>query len=131
MNAQFYQSASYVPDGGTKSEKTRRQEQWNEYQRQQRASMSNIPEDPNHQSSLSRKRADSHQLVSTTHRSRRSVDASHMERIHPVSNDAHPARLSGNFNAPTHVELERDREHRKSLRGVEKLRSRVRGWVRA
>jgi hypothetical protein len=39
--------------------------------------------------------------------------------------------LSCNFNAPTHVELERTTEHRKSLPSVERLRSIVKGWVRA
>lgn len=40
-------------------------------------------------------------------------------------------RLSGAFNAPTDLELERTIEHRKSLKGVERLRSKVKGWVRA
>jgi len=133
----------------------------------QRASMSNIPEDPHDQTSpISRKRADSHQPACYTSRSRRSDDASHTEHIHsaahtrssshdyeqtrrysgadygyvgtrlspqlPPSNpQGEIRRLSGNFNAPTHVELARNREHRKGLNGVEKLRSKVRGWVKA
>jgi len=133
----------------------------------QRASMSDIPEDPHNQTSpTSRKRADSHQPACYASRSWRSDDASHTEHIHsaahtrssshdyeqtrrysgadygyvgnrlslqlPPSNpQGEIRRLSGNFNAPTHVELERDREHRRSLNGVEKLRSKVRGWVKA
>jgi hypothetical protein len=51
---------------------------------------------------------------------------------HSPSNPYSEVRgLSGNWNAPTHVELERTREHRKSLTSVEKLRSKVMGWMRA
>jgi hypothetical protein len=117
--------------------------------------MSNIPEDPsNHYASITqRKRADSHQPNPLSPRSRRSVDA---EQIHPSAISAHlrssydyddrprrlssadyaspygeVRRLSGNFNAPTHVELEREKEHRKALTSVEKLRSKVKRLVRA
>lgn len=117
--------------------------------------MSDIPEDPIncHKSKTSRKRADSHQPKSISPQSRRSVD---VEQIHPSVISAHlrssydfderprrlssadhaspygeVRRLSGNFNAPTHVELEREREHRKSLTSVEKLRSKVKRLVRA
>lgn len=51
-------------------------------------------------------------------------------QLSPSSPYSEVRRISGNFNAPTDVELERTREHRKSLKGVEKLRSKVKGWVR-
>ncbi|KAH8732498.1 hypothetical protein GQ44DRAFT_602537 [Phaeosphaeriaceae sp. PMI808] len=166
MNAQFYQSASYVPPGGTNVEKKRRQEQWDEYQRQQQASISNVMQD-NQPSTRSRKRVDSHQ-PSVTSPLRISVDASHTDHGRPNTNSADlrssqdymdrprrfsstdfayvggqltpqllPStpqteirRLSGNFNAPTDIELERTRENRKSLKGVDKLRSKVKSLVR-
>lgn len=52
-------------------------------------------------------------------------------QLSPSSPCSEVRRISGNFNAPTEIELERTREHRKSMKGVEKLRSRVKGWVRA
>ncbi|OAL00514.1 hypothetical protein IQ06DRAFT_145763 [Phaeosphaeriaceae sp. SRC1lsM3a] len=171
MNAQFYQSASYVPPDGTKAEQRKRQEQWDDYQRQQRvgrASMSDIP-DSNYQTSTQlRKRADSHQPSLSSPQLRRSNMASHSEQSHTSAMSAQQRsshdyderprrysstdpgyvghrlspqlspsylydepRLSGTFNSPTHVELERSIEHRKSLKGVERLRSKVKGWARA
>jgi hypothetical protein len=56
-------------------------------------------------------------------------------RLSPQLSSTNPhgevRRLSGNFNSPTEVELERTKEHRRSLKGVEKLRSKVKDWVRA
>jgi hypothetical protein len=49
----------------------------------------------------------------------------------PINPYSEVRGLSGNWNAPTHVELERTRQHRKSLTSVEKLRSKVMGWIRA
>lgn len=40
-------------------------------------------------------------------------------------------RLSGNFNAPTHVELERHKDYRRRSKGMDKIKNAVRGWVRA
>jgi hypothetical protein len=40
-------------------------------------------------------------------------------------------RLSGNFNAPTNVELERHQSHKRTSWGMSKLKSAVRGLVRA
>ncbi|RMZ71636.1 hypothetical protein GMOD_00006774 [Pyrenophora seminiperda CCB06] len=40
-------------------------------------------------------------------------------------------RISGNFNAPTHVELERHKDHKKGARGIRKLKKAIRGLVRA
>ena len=40
-------------------------------------------------------------------------------------------RLSGNFNAPTPIELERHKDHSRRARGMGKLRSAVKGWVKA
>jgi hypothetical protein len=40
-------------------------------------------------------------------------------------------RLSGNFNAPTHIEVERHRDYKRSSRGMGKLKSAVRGLLRA
>jgi hypothetical protein len=48
----------------------------------------------------------------------------------PSSRSGEVRRLSTNWNAPTGVELERTREHRRSLNGMERLRSKVKGWVR-
>lgn len=192
MNAQFYQSASYSPSGGTKEEQCRKREQWDDYQRQQRgmlvyfskrfhrsthqdtagrASMSEFPDSryqtPTSTSNKSRKRADSHQPSSTPPQLRRSTmasrsDQSHMSTMSAQQRSSHDyderprryssadpgyvghrlspqlspyrcdePRLTGTFNAPTDIELERTIEHRKSLKGVERLRSKVRGWVRA
>ncbi|KAF2852205.1 hypothetical protein T440DRAFT_446739 [Plenodomus tracheiphilus IPT5] len=39
-------------------------------------------------------------------------------------------RLSAGFNSPTHVELERQKDHRKGLRGITQLKVAVKGWVR-
>lgn len=39
-------------------------------------------------------------------------------------------RLSGNFNAPTHVELERHKDYRRRSKGVDKIKNAVRGWVK-
>jgi hypothetical protein len=190
MNTQFYHHASYTAPGGTRAEKKRMKEQWDEYQWQQqgsqfcstiisnsltpssaqRASMSDIAEDSHVQTSTttSRKRADSHQPTSTTSPSLSPMYASYTEHFNPMMTSAHSSspqayderprrfssadygyassrlspqlspsnsqgevrRLSGNFNAPTHVELERNKEHRKSLKGVERLRSKVKGWAR-
>ncbi|KAH7400790.1 hypothetical protein DE146DRAFT_654008 [Phaeosphaeria sp. MPI-PUGE-AT-0046c] len=170
MNAQFYHSASYVPPNGTKAEQSRQQQQWDDYQLQQRAgraSMSDIADSKNRISTKSRKRADSHQPSSKPSQMRSSNVASPTEQSHaPTMStqqrfsedyDERPRRyssvdpgyvgnrlspklspsylyddssLSGTFNSPTHVELERTIEHRKSLKGVERLRSKVKGWVR-
>jgi hypothetical protein len=54
-----------------------------------------------------------------------------LPQLSPMSPYSEVRKLSGNWNAPTHVELERTRQHRKSLSSVEKLRNRVKGWVRA
>jgi hypothetical protein len=40
-------------------------------------------------------------------------------------------RLSGNFNAPTCVELERHKDYRRRSKGMDKIKNAVRGWVRA
>jgi len=40
-------------------------------------------------------------------------------------------RISGNFNAPTHIELERHNDHKKGARAMGKLKSAIRGLVRA
>lgn len=40
-------------------------------------------------------------------------------------------RISGNFNAPTHMELERQKDYKRSSRGLGKLKNAVRGLVRA
>ncbi|KAF1836964.1 hypothetical protein BDW02DRAFT_196407 [Decorospora gaudefroyi] len=40
-------------------------------------------------------------------------------------------RLSGNFNAPTDIELERHRDHKRNSRSMGKLKNAVRGLVRA
>jgi hypothetical protein len=40
-------------------------------------------------------------------------------------------RLSGNFNAPTHIELERYRDHKRSSRSIGKLKNTVRSLLRA
>jgi hypothetical protein len=175
MNACFYNSANYVPPGGTKAENKRTQEQWDELQSQQRSMhhrllvttrvtyiRSDNSEQPAQQtsSSIMRKRTDSHQPMS---RSQRNSDASqnqafdpsmhvsaqdHDERprhssgaghgygstlspqFFPSSAPGEVRRLSTNWNAPTGVELERTREHRRSLNGMERLRSKVKGWVR-
>jgi hypothetical protein len=127
----------------------------------QRATMNGIPEHSNYATlTTSRKRADSHQPSATPHaqqftnatqteqsptanilddeRPRRfsSADFGYVgNRLSPQLSPTNPygevRRLSGNFNSPTHVELERTKEHRKSMKGVEKLRSRVKNWVRA
>ncbi|KAI4959125.1 hypothetical protein J4E86_002846 [Alternaria arbusti] len=41
------------------------------------------------------------------------------------------SRISGNFNAPTAMELERHKSHKRSSRGLGKLKNAVRGLVRA
>jgi hypothetical protein len=51
------------------------------------------------------------------------------ERPRRFSSADYESRLSGNFNAPTEIELERERENRKSLKGVEKLKSKVKRLV--
>jgi hypothetical protein len=97
--------------------------------------MSTIPEDPSHQvSTKSRKRADSHQP--RDERAHPSAISAHMHyeqprRFSSVDYAGEIRRLSGNFNAPTHVELEREREQRKGLKSVERLRGKVRAWVGA
>lgn len=40
-------------------------------------------------------------------------------------------RISGNFNAPTEIEVERQKDHKKRSRGIGKLKNAVRGLVRA
>jgi hypothetical protein len=40
-------------------------------------------------------------------------------------------RISGNFNAPTVMELERQKDYKRSSRGLGKLKNAVRGLVRA
>lgn len=171
MNAQYHQSANYIPPGSTKAGRSRKYGQWDGVQHQQRAgrvSMSDFT-DSRHfaTSTASRKRADSHQPSSTPPQLRRSIVASYSDQSHTsamsaqqgsshdyddqprryssadpgdVGNRLSPQlspyhydepRLSGGFNAPTDLELERTIEHRKSLKGVERLRSKVKGWVRA
>jgi hypothetical protein len=39
-------------------------------------------------------------------------------------------RISGNFNAPTAMELERQKDYKRSSRGLGKLKNAVRGLVR-
>lgn len=109
--------------------------------------LSDTSGNPHHQSSSeSRKRADSYQPRST----RRSTDnfwpgaehSSQNDRLRRYSsndyNGLSPQRspsyprgevrqLSENFNAPTEEEVARDREHRKSLKGVEKWRTKFGG----
>ncbi|KAH7077672.1 hypothetical protein BKA63DRAFT_489223 [Paraphoma chrysanthemicola] len=161
MNLGYYEGVSYVPPGGTRAEKRRRQEQWDSHQREQQAhrcSMEDVPkEERYHNSTPSRKRTDSSptpspqsidaspsSTSSTQCRSssdydppRRYSSADHRyagNRLSPQLSPLHPQgelrRLSGNFNAPTHVELERERENRKSLKGIEKLRNKLRGLAR-
>ncbi|KAF1920990.1 hypothetical protein BDU57DRAFT_465957 [Ampelomyces quisqualis] len=64
-----------------------------------------------------------------------SASTGHLYGLSPQLSPSSPyggvRRISNNFNAPTDVELERTREHIKSLKGVEKLRSKVKRWVRA
>jgi len=40
-------------------------------------------------------------------------------------------RISGNFNAPTEIEVERQKDHKKRSRGMGKLKNAVRDLVRA
>ncbi|KAH7380157.1 hypothetical protein BKA66DRAFT_442472 [Pyrenochaeta sp. MPI-SDFR-AT-0127] len=166
MNGAFYQGAAYVPPGGTKKEKQRRQEQWDEYQRQHMT----IAEDPQDRSDpskpTSRRRADSLQPTTSLHSARGcespDVRASNCSAVSPArfestNNDysserlrrfssaeqyntsplaqsnshSETRRLSGNFNAPTHVELERCKDQKRGLRGMDKVKSTVRGWVKA
>jgi hypothetical protein len=188
MNAHPHQSANYALPSGTRVERERRREEWDECQQRagmclqfrhlnlkshsgeaRKISMSDVHIDPSRQSPVTlRRRADSHQPATTRPQARQSVDASHDEYHQSSATSAHsdstqsnnePTRgsstdngyagnalppqlsssnphgevrgLSCNFNAPTHVELERTREHRKSLPSVEKMRSKVKGWVRA
>jgi hypothetical protein len=111
-------------------------------------------------SSTTRKRANSHQPTSRSQRnsdvsqtqvfdqSMHSSTQDHDEQLKQSSGAGHgygstlspqfsPStlqgevrRLSTNWNAPTGVELERTREHRRSLNGMERLRSKVKGWIR-
>jgi hypothetical protein len=54
-----------------------------------------------------------------------------------VPSSSHPSsqgemrRISGNFNAPTEIEVERQRSHTKRSRGMGKLKDAVKGLVRA
>jgi hypothetical protein len=101
--------------------------------------MSAIPEDPSHQvSTKSRKRADSHQprdervqpsYLQSSYGYEQPRRFSSVDYASPQQGEFR--RLSGNFNAPTHVELEREREQRKGLKSVERLRGKVRAWVGA
>jgi hypothetical protein len=52
-------------------------------------------------------------------------------QVSPLNPYGEVRKLSGNWNAPTDVELQKERQIEKSLKGMEKLRSKVRGWVRA
>ncbi|KAF2033615.1 hypothetical protein EK21DRAFT_58365, partial [Setomelanomma holmii] len=148
MNSSFYEGAGYVSPSGTRAEKKQRQEQWDDSKRQQQASMSDIPEERRyHASTKSRKRADSHQPTSSPPSSRQPANTSPTkdDSVHLRSSyeyqqprryssadygHAGDTRLGGNFDAPTYVEVERDCEYRRSLKGVEKLRSKFRGLVR-
>ncbi|KAH4072104.1 hypothetical protein HBI23_062900 [Parastagonospora nodorum] len=122
MNLQFYQSAGYVPPGGSKAEERKQQDQWNKHEQ---SSMSDIPENR-----TTRKRADSHQPPSHADQAhlRPSYDYDE-QRPRRFSSADYGSRLSENFNAPTEIELEREKENRKSLKGVEKLRSKVKRLV--
>ncbi|OAL49550.1 hypothetical protein IQ07DRAFT_680764 [Pyrenochaeta sp. DS3sAY3a] len=168
MNGAFYQSAGYVPPGGTEKEKQRRQDQWAEWQRQQtsqRESMSDILEEPHSclaaSKITSRKRADSLSPPLTSSRitpktdtpaysttdsmHRQSLDADHQYARRFSSAEEYNSpwrspmqasqpeirRLSGNFNAPTCVELERHKDYRRRSKGMDKIKNAVRGWVRA
>ena len=59
------------------------------------------------------------------------------ERYYSSSPPAHHSsqgdigRLSGTFNAPTHVEVERHEDHKRSSRGVGRFKNAVRGLVKA
>ena len=139
-----YVAASYVPPGGTKQEKAHRQEQWERYQQQvcRSSAMDKQHEDPHTTSTpapVSRKRADSHsQPYSQSHlepeQQRRFSSASHYSTQQPGQSSPPPEvrRISGNFNAPTHVEIERHNDTAKSTRSkIKRLENTVKGWVRA
>jgi len=140
MNSQFYQSAGYVPAGGSKAEERKQQEQWNRYQQcmcsymhpshvlssQPTASMNDIPEN---RTPTTRKRADSHQPPSSADQTQLRPSYEYDERPRRFSSADYGSRLSGNFNSPTEIELEREKENRKSLKGVERLKSKVKRLV--
>jgi len=123
MNSQFYQSAGYVPAGGSKAEERKQQEQWNRYQQ---SSMNDIPEN---RTPTTRKRADSHQPPSSADQTQLRPSYEYDERPRRFSSADYGSRLSGNFNSPTEIELEREKENRKSLKGVERLKSKVKRLV--
>jgi hypothetical protein len=66
-------------------------------------------------------------------RSRRFSSAEHYYSPPPTHHNSQGEirRLSANFNAPTQIEVERHRDCERSLRGTGKLKSAVRGLVRA
>ncbi|KAF1842068.1 uncharacterized protein K460DRAFT_409499 [Cucurbitaria berberidis CBS 394.84] len=162
-------NGALVPLGGT----TRKHEQWDEWQRQQRraqrSSVGDIPagrrnhsvssnttvrgpvdylqpaasppparsrrstdvEAPVHPAAISayylRSSDDYHE------RQRRVPSAEQYHSLSPVQSNRHRevGSLSGSFNAPTHVELERHKGHRKRAKGMHKLRSVVKAWIKA
>lgn len=137
MNSQFDQSAGSVPPNGSKAEERKQQEQWSKHQQcvpsymphtssQPTAPMSNIAEN---RTTTTRKRADSHQPPSSADQTHLRPSYEYDERTRRFSSADYGFRLSGNFNAPTEIELERERENRKSLKGVEKLRNKVKRLV--
>jgi hypothetical protein len=141
-----YLATNYASLGVTGTEKERRQEQWGQYRQQkQRPSMdTNTPHEDPHTSSVhthaSRKRADSHSQPYTPYdqeleRRRRFSSASYHRAgraTQPSSSPPEIRRISGNFNAPTHVEIERHNDTAKSARSrIKRLENTVKGWVRA
>lgn len=67
-----------------------------------------------------------------TGRPRRFSSAEHYYSPSPAHHNSQGQirRISGNFNAPTDMELERQKDFKKSSRGLGKLKNAVRGLVR-
>jgi hypothetical protein len=103
----------------------------------------NTPHEDPHTTSVhtpaSRKRADSHsqpymQYDQEPEQQRRFSSASYYRAVEPTYPSSSPGvrRISGNFNAPTHVEIERHNDAAKSARSkIRRLENTVKGWVRA
>lgn len=110
MNSSFYKSTSYIPPGGTEEKERRREMELKAYTKAQNNRPTMLEEAEAHQASHSHPSTNYPGFLDPSHAS---TQRPSRVSIGDGTTEQEIRRMSGQFNAPTHIEVQRETERKK------------------